>query len=76
MYNESVLFFLHNFLTSITMTFSRAHLSMLIKYIGISFITGAISHGAFSGTRSVLTGIFGIVFFVIGTMMEKNIDHT
>jgi hypothetical protein len=58
------------------MTFSRAHFSTLIKYIGISFITGAISHGFFSGTRSLVTGIFGIGCFMIGTMMEDDTSNT
>lgn len=53
------------------MTFSRAHFSTLIKYIGISFITGAIAHGFFSGTRSLLTGVFGIICFIIGTILEE-----
>lgn len=54
------------------MTFSRDHFSTLIKYIGISFITGAISHWAFSWTRSLLTGGFGVFCFIIGTLMEDN----
>lgn len=47
------------------MNFSRDHFTTLIKYIGISFITGAISHGVFSGTRSLLTGAFGVACFII-----------
>jgi hypothetical protein len=58
------------------MTFSRSHFSTLIKYIGISFITGAISHGFFSGTRSLITGGFGILCFVIGTMLEDDASNT
>ena len=58
------------------MSFSRAHFSMLIKYIGISFITWAISHGAFSGTRSLITATFGIFCFVLGTFLEDDTQHT
>lgn len=58
------------------MTFSRAHFSTLIKYIGISFITGAISHWFFSGTRSLLTGAFGIFCFIIWTLLEEDTTNT
>ncbi len=58
------------------MKFSRSHFSMLIKYIGVSFITGAISHGFFSGTRSLITGIFGIACFIVGTLIEENTSNT
>ncbi len=53
------------------MSFSRSHFSMIIKYIGISFITGAISHGFFSGSRQIVTAIAGIVFFIIGSLLEE-----
>jgi hypothetical protein len=51
--------------------FSRSHFSTLIKYIGISFITGAIAHGFFSGTRQIITAIIGVVLFIIGTLLEE-----
>jgi L-asparagine transporter-like permease len=57
------------------MTFSRSHFATIIRYIGISFITGAISHGFFSGTRSLITGIIGIVCFTIGTLMEEDTSN-
>jgi hypothetical protein len=44
---------------------------MLIRYIGISFITGAISHGFFSGWRQIATAIAGIVLFIIGSLLEE-----
>jgi uncharacterized membrane protein YqgA involved in biofilm formation len=56
--------------------FSRSHFSTIIKYIGISFITGAIAHGFFSGTRQILTALFGIVCFIIGTAMEEEKSNT
>jgi hypothetical protein len=52
----------------------KEHFPLIIKYIGISFITWAISHGVFSGTRAMITGVLGIVFFVIGTILLKNPD--
>ncbi|MBC7503599.1 hypothetical protein H7169_01385 [Candidatus Gracilibacteria bacterium] len=54
------------------MTFARSHFSMLIKYVGISFITGAISHGFFSGNRSLITGVIGVICFILGTLMEED----
>ncbi len=54
------------------MTFTRSHFSTLIKYIGISFITGAISHGFFSEFRSLITGVFGVICFMIGTYLEED----
>lgn len=58
------------------MTFSRDHFTTLIKYIGISFITGAISHGAFSGTRSLLIGTLGVFCFIVWTLLEEDTTHT
>lgn len=58
------------------MTFARSHFSTLIKYIGISFITGAISHGFFSGNRSLITGVIGVICFIVGTLMEEDTSNT
>lgn len=55
---------------------NNQHFPNLIKYIGISFITGAIAHGFFSGTRQILTAIFGVLCFTIGTILEKNTENT
>ena len=43
---------------------------MLLKYSGISFISGAVNHGFFSGERSLWTAAVGIVLFVAGAWME------
>lgn len=43
---------------------------MMFKYSGISFISGAVNHGFFSGQRSLITAAIGIVLFVIGAVME------
>jgi hypothetical protein len=56
------------------MTFSRAHFSTLIRYIGISFITGSISHGFFLESRAIFIGIFGVVFFLVGSFFEEGVD--
>ena len=53
------------------MTFARSHFSTIIRYIGVSFITGAISHGFFSGNRSLITGAIGVICFIVGTLMEE-----
>lgn len=46
------------------------HGTMLLKYAGISFISGAVNHGFFSGIRSVWTAAIGIVLFVLGAWLE------
>ncbi len=51
-------------------TFQQSHLAMMFKYSGISFISGAVNHGFFSGQRSLITAAIGIVLFVIGAVME------
>ena len=43
---------------------------MLLKYGGISFISGAVNHGFFSGERSLWTAAVGIVLFVLGAWWE------
>ena len=43
---------------------------MLLKYSGISFISGAINHGFFSGERSLWTALVGMVLFVLGAWLE------
>lgn len=57
-------------------SFSKDHFSTLLKYLGISFITGSISHGFFSGTRAAVLAGLGIVFFIVGTLIsdEKKSD--
>ena len=50
--------------------FEYHHGAMLLKYSGISFISGAVNHGFFSGERSLWTAAIGVVLFVIGAVME------
>ena len=43
---------------------------MLLRYSGISFISGAVNHGFFSGERSLWTAAIGMVLFVVGAGLE------
>lgn len=58
------------------MNFSQAHFSNLSKYLGISFITGSISHGFFSESRSLLTGGFWATCFAVGMLTEEKSKNT
>ncbi len=49
------------------------HTVTLLQYIGIGLISGAISHGFFSGFRSLVTAAIGIVVFVVGLAYERNL---
>ncbi len=49
---------------------------MLLKYSGISFISGAVNHGFFSGSRSVWTAAIGIVLFVMGAWLEHRLTDS
>ncbi len=49
------------------------HTATLLQYIGIGLISGAISHGFFSGFRSLVTAIIGIVVFILGLWYEHNL---
>jgi uncharacterized cupredoxin-like copper-binding protein len=51
-------------------SFGKQHGIMLMKYAGISFISGAVNHGFFSGARSLWTAAIGIVLFVAGAWLE------
>jgi uncharacterized cupredoxin-like copper-binding protein len=51
----------------------RQHATMLLKYSGISFISGAVNHGFFSGERSFWTAAIGIVLFVAGALAEHRL---
>ena len=53
-----------------TASFQIQHSAMLLKYSGISFISGAVNYGFFSGERSLWTAAVGIVLFVAGAWME------
>lgn len=52
------------------MNFQNQHGTMLLRYSGISFISGAVNHGFFSEERSLWTAAIGMVLFVMGAVME------
>lgn len=54
-------------------SFQTQHASMLLKYAGISFISGAVNHGFFSEERSLWTAGIGIVLFVLGAWWEHHL---
>ncbi len=56
-------------------SFQQQHAAMLLKYSGISFISGAVNHGFFSGERSLWTTAIGIVLFVLGAWLEHRQRH-
>lgn len=56
-----------------TTSFQRHHVAMLLKYSGISFISGAVNHGFFSGERSLWTAAAGILLFMCGATMEHRL---
>lgn len=49
----------------------KEHVALIIKYTGISFITGWLSHGFFSGERQIITSLVGVWFFIIWTLLER-----
>jgi uncharacterized cupredoxin-like copper-binding protein len=57
-------------------SFQQQHAAMLLKYSGISFISGAVNHGFFSGERSLWTAAMGILLFVSGAWLEHRQTHT
>jgi Domain of unknown function (DUF305) len=58
-------------MTTLSLTpISRGHFAMLCQYSGISFISGAVNHGFFSGPRSLMTAALGVALFVVGAVME------
>jgi multisubunit Na+/H+ antiporter MnhB subunit len=52
------------------MSFQSHHISILARYVGISFIAGAVNHGAFSENRSYLTALVGIFFYILGVFLN------
>lgn len=50
------------------------HTATLLQYIGIGLISGAISHGFFSGFRSLITAVIGIIVFVVGLAYERRLS--
>jgi len=59
-----------------TFAFQHHHGAMLLKYSGISFISGAVNHGFFSGERSLWTAAIGISLFVLGALLEHRLTDS
>lgn len=55
--------------------FQLQHAAMLLKYSGISCISGAVNHGFFSGERSLWTAATGVLLFVLGVWMEHRMGN-
>jgi len=58
--------------------YNKQHLITVLGYIGIGFIGGSISHGFFSGTRSIVMAIIGITLFIISEHLkggQKDYTH-
>jgi len=53
------------------MLYNKQHLISLLWYLGIGFIGGSISHGFFSGTRSIIMAILGIILFIISEYLKE-----
>jgi drug/metabolite transporter (DMT)-like permease len=53
------------------MQFSTAHIATLLRYTGISFIAGSVTHGVFSEKRSLVTALIGVVLFIIASLLES-----
>ena len=49
----------------------KAHVALIIKYTGISFITWGLSHWFFSWDRQIITSLTWVVLFIIWTLMEQ-----
>lgn len=51
------------------------HTIVLLSYTGIWFISGAVSHGFFSGTRSIIMVLLGMSLFIIAQLLESRYIH-
>ncbi len=56
------------------MSFATTHTATLLKYGGISFIAGAVNHGMFSESRSLITASFGVFFYLLGSWLEMRLQ--
>lgn len=58
-------------MASTSASFELRHIATLCKYAGISFISGAVNHGMFSGERSLLTAALGIAVYLGGAFLSR-----
>ncbi len=56
--------------------FSANHIATLLRYMGTSFIAGAVAHGAFSEARSMATALIGVATYVSGSMIQVRLEST
>jgi uncharacterized cupredoxin-like copper-binding protein len=56
------------------MSFATTHTATLLKYGGISFIAGAVNHGMFSESRSLITASIGVFFYLLGSWLEMRLQ--
>ena len=56
------------------MSFATTHTATLLKYGGISFIAGAVNHGMFSESRSLITALFGVFFYLLGSWLDMRLQ--
>ena len=56
--------------------FSGSHVATLCRYLGTSFVAGAVAHGAFSEARSALTAIIGVGAYVLGSVIQVRLDSS
>lgn len=54
---------------------NTTHLTKLLSYIGIGFVSGAVSHGFFSGTRSLVMALIGIILFLIAEYLQHGLKN-
>lgn len=54
-----------------TASFEFRHIATLCKYAGISFISGAVNHGMFSGERSLMTAALGVAVYLAGAFIAR-----
>ena len=56
-------------------SFELRHIATLCKYAGISFISGAVNHGMFSGERSLLTALLGVAVYLVGAVLYRKVSE-
>jgi hypothetical protein len=52
------------------MSFYSHHISLLLRYSGISGVAGAVNHGFFSEERSFITAAIGVILYLIGAFLD------
>ena len=52
------------------MSFQANHISLLLRYSGISGIAGAVNHGFFSEERSLITATIGVLLYLVGAYID------